>query len=267
MDGNKNSNPKRGHSSWFVAAAAVIIALAGVWVGRTATGPAQHHAITREQADAILAELSAMRGVLEKIEQQGGPTRGQPRPPAPTTAKVAARGPTLGDPDAPVTIVEFTDYQCPYCRRFHQTTFPQLRRQYVDTGKVRWIVRNLPLGFHPDAKPAAMAAHCAGDQNRFWEMRDTLFSNSASLGRDALEGYAVALGLDREAFDRCMEANAHLERIETDASEASRVRITGTPTFVIGRSEDDAVNGRRVVGAQSLAVFQSEIDRLLPGPS
>jgi protein-disulfide isomerase len=265
---DSNNGPGQGRSSWLVAAAEVTVALAGVWVGKTAIGPATESAITQEQADAILTELSAMRGLLEKIEQQGGAAaRGRARPTTPTTAKVAVTGPMLGKADAPVTVVEFTDYQCPYCRRFYQTTYPQLKKKYVDTGQVRWIVRNLPLGFHADAVPAAMAAHCAGDQGKYWEMRDTLFSNSANLGREALDGYGASLGLDAAAFASCLDSGSHKEQIDTDAAEANRVRITGTPTFVIGRTEDDAVNGRRVVGAQSLAVFQSEIDRLLPDTS
>ena len=263
---NDNSRPGRGPSLWSVVVATTAVALAGMWVGSWSTNPIGDPAITADQADAILTELAAMRGLLEKIEQQGvAEARTPARRPTPPTARVAASGPSLGSADAPVTVVEFTDYQCPYCRRFHQTTFPQLRKTYVDSGKVRWIVRNLPLGFHPDARPAALAAHCAGDQGKFWQMRDTLFSNSANLGREALEAYAAELGLDGQVFANCLDQQRHKGQIDTDASEANRVRITGTPTFVIGRTEDDTVNGRRVVGAQSLAVFESEIDRLLPG--
>jgi protein-disulfide isomerase len=255
--------------SWRGVILVAIVATAAVWLGLRLGGGPTPPAMTSDQADAILEELSAMRGVLEKIEQQGSAVARTPsRPPAPPpTARVAATGPALGSESSPVTVVEFTDYQCPYCRRFHQTTFPELKKRYVDTGKVRWVVRNLPLGFHPDARPAALAAHCAGDQGKYWEMRDTLFSNSASLGRDALEGYAASMKLDLAAFNACLDNEVHLPQIDTDASEANRVRITGTPTFVIGPSGEDTVNGRRVVGAQSLAVFQAEIDRLLPGPS
>jgi protein-disulfide isomerase len=257
-------NGHRSPNPWVVALATAAAVLAGVWVG-SKTPETTEAPISAGQADAILTELAAMRGLLEKIEQQGTTAaRGRTRPTAPTTAKVAARGPTLGSAGAPVTIVEFTDYQCPYCRRFYQTTYPQLKKKYVDTGQVRWIVRNLPLGFHADAIPAAMAAHCAGDQGKYWEMRDTLFANSSDLGREALDGYGASLGLDAAAFASCLDSGSHKDQIDTDASEANRVRITGTPTFVIGRTEDDVVNGRRVVGAQSLAVFQSEIDRLLP---
>src|SRR5262245_10109126 len=119
--------------------------------------------ITREQADAMLAELRAIHQLLDR---QAPPVM-RPSPPAPTVRMAVAQGwYALGRDDAPLTIVEFSDYQCPYCRRFHLETFPELKKNYVDTGKVRFVSRDLPLDFHPNALRAAEAARCAGDQKK-----------------------------------------------------------------------------------------------------
>jgi protein-disulfide isomerase len=218
----------------------------------------------QEATQAILQELREIRRVLEKIEQQGlaRPAR---RPETPKTASVSLdkENTILGAADAPVTVVEFTDYQCPFCKRFVQTTFPLLKRDFIDTGKVRWIVRDLPLGFHPNANKAAQAAHCAGEQGKFWEMRDTLFRNNANLGIDQLPGYAREIGLDNDAFDACLSSDRHQAQIAQDGEEANRIRVTGTPSFVIGKTAVDTVSGQLVIGAQAPTVFTSAIQRLL----
>jgi protein-disulfide isomerase len=167
--------------------------------------------------------------------------------------------PALGEPDAEVIVIEYTDYACPYCQRFHQTTWPVLKRDFVDTGQIRWAVRDLPLPIHPDARGAAQAAHCAGEQGRFWEMRSVLFANQGALGREALEKYAVSEGLRPAAFRSCLDSDKHLAAIEADVSDAAQARITGTPTFLVGRRKGDYVEGRLIVGAQGSAVFDSAI--------
>jgi protein-disulfide isomerase len=221
-------------------------------------------ALNQDAAQAILQELREIRRVLEKIERQGLAQPSQ-RPDTPKTASVSIGkdNTTLGAADAPVTVVEFTDYQCPFCKRFIQSTFPLLKRDFIDTGKVRWIVRDLPLGFHANANKAAQAAHCAGDQGRFWEMRDTLFRNNANLGIEQLPGYAREIGLDGDAFDACLSSERHQAQIDQDSQEASRIRITGTPSFIIGTTAADAVSGQLIIGAQAPAVFSAEIQRLL----
>lgn len=223
--------------------------------------------ITRDQAGAILEELKAIRGVLEKIEQNSLARPGA-RPGRPTSATLTLDedSPVLGRVDAPVTVVEFTEFQCPYCKRFNQTTFSQLRRDYIDTGKVRWVVRDLPMAFHPEARKAGQAAHCAGEQGKYWEMRDILFANSPKLALALLPDYAQVIGLDVAAFNDCLASERHLARMDTDIKAAEGVRITGTPTFVIGTMDGKQLSGRVVIGAQAHKVFTAEIDRLLkPG--
>jgi protein-disulfide isomerase len=221
-------------------------------------------AVDQDSSQAILQELKEIRRVLEKIERQGMAQPAQ-RPESPKTAsvKIGEEATLLGAADAPVTVVEFTDYQCPFCKRFVQSTFPTLKRDYIDTGKLRWIVRDMPLGFHPNANKAAQAAHCAGDQGKYWEMRDTLFRNNSNLGPEQLPGYAREIGLDVEAFDACLSSNRHQARIDQSSQEASQIRVTGTPSFIIGKNAGDSVSGQLVIGAQATAVFTAEIQRLL----
>ncbi|HEX9627199.1 MAG TPA: DsbA family protein [Acidiferrobacterales bacterium] len=220
--------------------------------------------MTQEQAETILEELRGIRRLLERMEEQGRTAAPQRAQSAAVRVSVKDR-PALGAAQAPVTVVEFSDYQCPFCKRFVENAFPLLNERYVKTGKVRWVVRDLPLGFHPHARKAAQAAHCAGEQGKFWEMRDVLFRNDNRLAEDQLPAYAQETRLDTTAFKECLASGRHFARIDQDVQDAGNVRITGTPTFVIGRSEGEAVNGHPVVGAQAAAVFEAEIQRLLQG--
>ncbi len=213
--------------------------------------------------DAILEELKAIRQVLEKIEKQG--LAGGQKPSAkPTTATVAiANKPVMGSDSAPVTVVEFTDYQCPYCLRFTKTTFPYLKRDYIDTGKVRWVALNLPLPFHKDARKAAQSAHCAGEQGKFWEMREELFKNPQKMAEEHLPEHAASLGIDVEAFKACMASDRHMADIDQDAKDAGAVNLTGTPSFIIGKTASDKITGDVVIGAQPLNVFNAAIKKAL----
>jgi protein-disulfide isomerase len=128
---------------------------------------------------------------------------------------------------------------------------------------IRPILRDLPLGFHPNANKAAQAAHCAGEQGKFWEMRDTLFRNNANLGIEQLPGYAREIGLDGDTFDACLSSDRHQAQIDQDSQEANRIRITGTPSFIIGKATGDTVSGQLVIGAQATAVFTAAIQRII----
>ena len=220
--------------------------------------------MTRDQADAMLQELREIRRTLERMEKADGAGAGQQaRVPRTASLELEENRPVLGAQDAPVTVVEFTDYQCPFCRRFVESTFPDLKRDFIDTGKVRWLVYDLPLAFHDNARAAAQAAHCAGEQDKFWQMRGMLFRNNAKLDDASIRTYAEAVGLDTAAFESCMEAGRNMQAMERDGASAQKLRITGTPTFIIGPSDGDRLSGRVIVGAQAIAVFRSEIQRLL----
>jgi protein-disulfide isomerase len=220
-------------------------------------------AISADTADAILQELKEIRQILEKLEKQGLARGPQPSP-RPTHATVSITGkPVMGAADAPVTVVEFADYQCPFCLRFTKTTFPLLKRKYIDTGQVRWVALNLPLPFHKDARKAAQAAHCAGEQDRFWEMRETLFRNPQRLNVESLPVHAAAISLDMAAFNECLQSDRHLAEIDQDAKDAKSVRLTGTTSFIIGKTAEKQITGEIVIGAQPMNVFDAAINRTL----
>jgi protein-disulfide isomerase len=163
--------------------------------------------------------------------------------------------PSLGPADAPITIVEFSDYQCPFCKRFHEETYHNLLDAYQ--GKIRFVYRDLPLtSIHPNAFPAAVAAACAGEQDAYWPMHDKLFS-ADELSQDAYIQFATELGLDVPKFTECIGSDRYNDAINADSDFAVNLGINSTPTFFI--------NGLAVVGAQPLSVFQQVIDKELAG--
>jgi protein-disulfide isomerase len=225
----------------------------GLAVGRAAVmhGSTQDALIPREQADAILNELRQIRQLLEK----------QALPAAPTTA---ARGKlkidggySLGAENAPLTMVEFGDYECPFCRQFQTTTFEEIRKKYIDTGKVRFISRNLPIDGHPNAMPAAQAALCAGDQGQFWKMHDLLYANK--LTQADILADAHSLHVDMPAFQDCLDSGKHQPDIAKDLQDASLLQINGTPSFLVGKTTPDGVNGYVLIGALPFAVFEAKL--------
>ncbi len=219
--------------------------------------------ITQEQGDVILKELKAIRQELKEIKKRGLAAPAKGRKVRPTTASVATLGnPILGDLKAPVTMVEFTDYQCPFCRKFYLAAYKELKKQYIDTGKLRFVLRDLPLGFHQYAKPAAVSAHCAGEQDKFWQMHDALFQGGKYNPADIL-GYAKTIGLENDAFKSCLSSGRYKEGIEQDVKDANKAGITGTPGFVIGRTTDNIVKGTFISGTRPFSVFKAEIDKLL----
>lgn len=157
-----------------------------------------------------------------------------------------------GSSNAPILMIEFSDFQCPFCKRFVDETYPQIKKNYIDTGKVRFIFRHVPLDFHEFAAQAALAAECADDQEKFWEYHDVLFKNQNALDVDHLKKYAAELNLDAKKFDDCVNSAKHAKRVATDMTYAASVGISGTPTFII--------NGFVVSGAQPYDVFKAVLD-------
>jgi protein-disulfide isomerase len=171
-----------------------------------------------------------------------------------------------GSADAKVVLVEFSDFQCPFCARYAQATYPQIVRDYVDAGKVRYAFMNFPLEMlHPLAFSQHVAAACAADQGRFWDMHDRLFSHQQASDAGALAGEASALGLDMAAFRTCIASERHAAAIRDAMGIGGALGITGTPTFVIGISTggDDVKVQRMVVGAKPYAAFREALDGVL----
>jgi len=163
--------------------------------------------------------------------------------------KVAAYNPSRGPEDAPVTLYEFTDFQCPYCARV-QPTVEQVYQHYE--GKLRHVFKHLPLAMHSQAKLAAEASMCAADQGGFWDLRTWMFDNQRSLNKDSILAQVGELGLDKEKFASCLDQGVHRAEVEADMAEASAAGITGTPGFVI--------NGRFFSGARPYDAFAEIID-------
>jgi len=217
--------------------------------------------LTREQGDEILRELRALRAAVERLGTRDVAAR--PAPPVRELEVSLADGNRIGSPDAPLTLVQFTDYQCPYCARFFRDVLPTLKENYIDSGKLQLVVHDLPLDFHAHAANAAHAARCAAEQERFVAMHDTLYGNAQALDAGALSQYAANIGLDRAAFDACMESGRYRESIARGAAAIQALGITGTPTFVLGHAVDGKVKGPQILGAQPAAAFASRIDALL----
>ena len=221
--------------------------------------------ITEQQAEAILNELKQIRLLLEKEQT---PTRANSvRPASPQEMAKISVGDSysLGADDAPLILVEFTDYQCPFCNQFHRLTFPELRKTYIDTGKIRFISRDLPLEFHNNALLAARAARCAGEQDKYWALRDVLSSNPNNLSQQAILNYGRELSLDTKRLQACLDSEQYRADIQKDVTEAHSIGITGTPGFVLGRSSNHTLEGIKIVGAQPFALFDAKIKELLAG--
>jgi protein-disulfide isomerase len=179
------------------------------------------------------------------------------KPPPAFRAQVSVAGePFKGSEKAPVTIVKFEDYQCPFCKQV-QPTFNDLLSRY--NGKVRLVHKDLPLeSLHPQARQAAEAARCAYEQGKFWEYHDKLYANSPKASADDLKSYAKDIGLNLDSFDRCFASGKYKAVVQQDLNEGAQLGLTGTPTFFI--------NGREISGNQPLEAFEAIIDEELARP-
>ncbi len=190
------------------------------------------------------------------------PTQGLPSPSARVEVSMDD-DPVLGEDDAPVTIIEFSDYQCPFCRKFWQDTFTQLKEDYIDTGKVKFVYRDYPLNFHPMAIPAAEAANCArekGGDEAYFKMHDKMFEEQNKLDggsvqstvqftKEDLKKWAKDIGYN---IDSCLDSGKHAQEIQDDFADGGSAGVQGTPAFFI--------NGRLLSGAQPYAAFKQAID-------
>ena len=212
----------------------------------------------RQKIRAFLQQqkLTARReAFVESIRSQGKVVV-RLQPPATIRVEVSTDGaPIRGAADAPVTVVEFSDFECPFCKQTHPT-LKQLLERYP--GKVRLAYRDFPLdSIHPQARRAAEAARCAQDQGKFWEYHDLLFTQSPQLAPEDLRRYAGQVGVDVTKFDSCLAAGTHKAAVQRDLDEGNRLGVTGTPAFFI--------NGRTLTGAQPLEAFTKLIDQELAG--
>ena len=208
------------------------------------------------QQQQILVSLDELKKMMK------GPS--QPALKPPPTMSVAGEL-YKGEPTAKVAIIEYADFQCPFCRRFGSQVYPNIRDNYIRTGKLKYFHRDMPLAFHQGAMPAARAVHCASDQGRYWEMHDILLGD-ASLTPADIDGRAGKLGLNVSQLDQCISSDRFADIIQRSIREASAMQVSGTPTFIVGPLDVDGnvVSVKKtVVGASPFEAFKAAIDPLL----
>lgn len=196
--------------------------------------------------------------------------------PATVVARTDVKGNFTGNPKAPIKLTEFSDFQCPFCKQYWQTTEQQVDDAYVKTGKVlmedrsagNWVSRNSGSG-GTESQDAAMAAYCAADQNKYWQMHDALFTNNRDVEEQGsfsirrLQEIAQSVGLDMNAYNSCMSSNKYLDQVNKDFQDAMAAGITGTPFFVLTYTVNGQTKTETIDGAQPFSVFQQKIDAAL----
>jgi len=217
--------------------------------------------LTSEELKEIISEI--------KTAPTPQPTQQPSQPIAPQIIMVSLDDdPVKGNPNAPVTVIEFSDFQCPFCSRFYQQTLSSLEENYINTGKIKFVYRDLPLdSLHTNARATHIAAECADEQGKFWDYHNVLFEKQtewqslpSSELASTLKQYAADLGLQAASFESCMQSQEIADEVNKDSLEAARYGVTGTPTFFIGNEKDGFI---KLVGAQPYSAFQSAIDQEL----
>ena len=235
----------------------LVIGIAAFFAGSYVTNLNSNQISEKDLEDAI-SKLEL------KILQNQLPTK-QPQ----LSVKISAdNDPIIGDPNAPITIIEFSDFQCPFCARFHIQTLPLILEEYIEQGKVKLVFRDFPIqSIHPNALPASVAAECANEQGRFKEMHDMLFDNQNKWNSqdtsDALSlfsQYATNIQLEQETFDSCLTNGKYIDEIKKDLDDGREYGVSGTPGFFVGNDEIGYVE---LKGAQPFESFKKIIDAQL----
>ena len=218
--------------------------------------------------DSDIVTKSDLADAISKLESKIGNTQKAPSQ-SPQPVRISLDDdPIRGDPNAPISIVEFSDFQCPFCARFHVQTLPLIIEEYIEEGKVNLVYRDFPIqSIHPNALPAAVAAECANEQGRYWEYHDMLFEKQNGWNRldsntaiSTFSQYATDVGLEQQQFDSCLGSGKYLEEVQGDLSDGRDYGISGTPGFFIGNDEIGFV---KLSGAQPFDSFKKIIDAQL----
>ena len=176
--------------------------------------------------------------------------------------------PVIGDAKATITLIEFSDYQCPYCSRHARDVMPQIVKDYVDTGKVKYVMFENPIpSLHKNAYNASLAALCAKDQGQYWEMHNIMFDNQKALDVDGLKAFAASIGLNSSEFDTCLDSKKYEKQINSNLATASKLGVRGTPGFVLGLTDSKdpgkAKISAYIKGAQRFDRFKADIEKLM----
>ena len=218
--------------------------------------------------DSDTVTQSELNDAISKLESKIVSAPQAPSQPLQPVKISLDNDPIRGDPNAPITIVEFSDFQCPFCARFHVQTLPLIIEEYIDAGKVNLVYRDFPIqSIHPNALPAAVAAECANEQGKYWEYHDILFEKQSGWSKldsntalSTFSQYATDINLEQQQFDSCLGSGKYLEEVQGDLSDGRDYDITGTPGFFIGNEEIGFV---KINGAQPFDSFQRIIDAQL----
>lgn len=236
--------------------------------------PALANAGDAAGSDEVLKQLAEIRDKLTVLQAEVAELKadvkrycGGQEAKRPAVPREVAVGdlPMLGNPQAQVAILEYSDYECPFCRRHHRDVMPQLRKHYIDTGKVRYVMREYPLRFHRHAAQAAAAARCAArqDPGKYWQLNDRLFAGG-KLDAATIATDAAAVGLDAKALSSCMAAPETAAAINADMRYGQAIGVNGTPAFYVGRLQDGKLTDVHFIsGAQPYPVFAKALDQLL----
>jgi len=221
----------------------------------------------REGQKALQSDIQEIKNLLRARQALPAQPQG-PQDTLPQEVVLSIAGaPSLGSKAAKVTLVEFSDFQCPFCARHYQQTLPEIVKEYVDTGKVNYVMRDFPMqSLHPQAHKSHEAAHCAGEQAKYWEMHHRLFGNIRGQGAAELAAHAKALGLDVAKFEQCVKSEKYAAKVRQGIEDAGRAGVRGTPTFFVGVTDasGQTVKATRVVrGAHPYQSFKQVIDSLL----
>ena len=236
----------------------VLVGVAAFFAGSHATNLNSEQQVSAKDLDEAIAKLEL------RLLQDNLPTT-QPTEPV----KISIDDdPIIGNSDAPITIVEFSDFQCPFCARFHVQTLPLIIEEYIESGKVKLVFRDFPIqSIHPNALPASIAAECANDQNKFREMHDILFEKQSEWNKletvnalSVFSKYAAGMQLDQETFDSCITDQKHVTEIQKDLNDGQKYGVSGTPGFFIG---NDQIGYVELKGAQPFDSFKKIIDAQL----
>ncbi len=233
----------------------------------------------------ISASILSSSGKFQKLADTGSAAVAQPSGnPAPTAQQPAGQpsgpvkvsvdnDPVLGDKNAPLTLIEFSDYECPFCKRTFTDLLPDLKKNYIDTGKVKLVYRDFPLSFHANAEKEAEAAECARSQSNdamYYKFHDQIFtkttSNGTGLALTELPIIAKSLGLNVNQFQQCLDSGKFKDEVAKDIADGTAAGVSGTPSWIIGTSSKDGqIEGQLVVGAQPFSAFKTIIDEKLNG--
>ncbi len=233
----------------------------------------------------ISASILSSGGAFQKGVSVGSAAVGQPSGnPSPTAqqpsnqpsgpVKVSVdNDPVMGDKNAPLTLIEFSDYECPFCKKTFTDLLPDLKKNYIDTGKVKLVYRDFPLSFHANAGKEAEAAECArslGNDATYYKFHDQIFakttSNGTGLALTELPVIAKSLGLNVNQFQQCLDSGKFKDEVAKDMADGTAAGVSGTPSWIIGRSSKDGqIEGQLIVGAQPFSAFKTIIEEKLSG--